>query len=189
MNITASYNANFVTDIHVGREFNMSGAVPRLGADVPRWYGETIAFWDRETLITWTSNIQGWMTHAVFEHSSKLQTIEIYSPDRDEQGSFRGLRHEAILYDPEAFVEPLRVVRNLRRLSGLEQGDPKPYAECVPSMFPIKGAARPVSPGTTFEYEVPDVYGRPWAQIWEKYHEQGMSRPAANDLFDFSKTK
>jgi hypothetical protein len=35
---------NFVTNILIGREFNMEGAVPRLGADVPRWYGETIGF-------------------------------------------------------------------------------------------------------------------------------------------------
>ena len=32
---------NFVTNIHIGRSFNMSGAIPRLGADVPRWLGET----------------------------------------------------------------------------------------------------------------------------------------------------
>ena len=35
---------NFITNIHVGREFKMDGNVPRLGADVPRWYGETIGF-------------------------------------------------------------------------------------------------------------------------------------------------
>jgi hypothetical protein len=38
---------NFVTNVHVGREFVMDGPVPRLGANVPRWYGETIGFWDR----------------------------------------------------------------------------------------------------------------------------------------------
>jgi hypothetical protein len=187
VNITASYADNFVTDIHIGREFNMSGNVPRLGADVPRWYGETIGFWDGDVLITWTSNVQGWMTHHVFEHSSKMQTIEIYSPNRDEKGTFVGLQHESILYDPEAFVEPLRIVRNLRRLSGMEQGDPNPYSYCAPTIFPIKGISRPVAAGTTIEYEVPDIYGRPWAQIWEKYHEEGMSRPASDDIFDFSK--
>jgi hypothetical protein len=35
------------------------------------------------------------------------------------------------------------------------------------------------------EYEVPDMYGRPWAAIWEKYFEQGMSRPDEEDLFNF----
>jgi hypothetical protein len=36
------------------------------------------------------------------------------------------------------------------------------------------------------EYEVPDLYDRPWARLWEKYFEQGMERPKdERDLFDF----
>jgi hypothetical protein len=34
-----------------------------------------------------------------------------------------------------------------------------------------------MSPGQIVEYRVPDIYGRPWAQIWERYHEEGMERP------------
>jgi len=30
------------------------------------------------------------------------------------------------------------------------------------------------------------MYGRPWAQLWEKYFEQGMKRPDETDIFDFS---
>ena len=86
---------NFVTQIYVGRQFDKSGAVPRLGADVARWYGETIGFWDGDALITWTSNIQGWMSHSMFEFSNKMQTIEIYTPNRDAKGNFVGLRHES----------------------------------------------------------------------------------------------
>ena len=62
--ILAGVARNFITNVHIGREFNMEGLVPRLGADVPRWYGETIGFWDEDVLITWTSNIQGWKIHA-----------------------------------------------------------------------------------------------------------------------------
>jgi hypothetical protein len=29
------------------------------------------------------------------------------------------------------------------------------------------------------------MYGRPWAHIWEKYWEQGMERPEADDIFSF----
>jgi hypothetical protein len=32
---------------------------------------------------------------------------------------------------------------------------------------------------------VPDIYGRPWAHIWEKYFEQGMEKPEAEDIFSF----
>ena len=55
----------------VGRSFDLSGAVPRLGADVPRWMGETVGFWDGDALITWTSNIQGWFTHSSWEYSQQ----------------------------------------------------------------------------------------------------------------------
>ena len=56
----------------------------------------------------------------------------------------------------------------------------------MPSIYPVQGKATPVSPGTTIPYEVPDIYGRPWAEIYEKYHEQGMKRPQADDIFDFA---
>ena len=176
---------NFITNIHIGREFNMDGPVPRLGADVPRWYGETIGFWDGDSLITWTSNIQGWSSHAAFEFSNRMQTIEIYTPNRDESGNFLGLNHESVLYDPEALVEPVRIIRNITRQSGFEEGDPQPFIECVQSIFPLSGSGTPVSPGTVIEYEVPDMYGRPWATLWEQYHEQGMQKPTVEDIFKF----
>jgi hypothetical protein len=178
---------NFVTHVNIGRTFNMSGAVPRLGADVPRWYGETIGFWDKDALITWTSNIQGWMVHGNFEFSNKLQTIEIYTPNRDASGKIIGINHEGIFYDPEALVEPIRMVRNLDKVSEVEEGDPYQFIECVPSIFPVNGKATPVSPGTTIQYKVPDMFGRPWAAIYEEYHEQGMKRPESEDIFNFNK--
>jgi len=183
--ILAGVARNFITNINVGRTFNMTGNVPRLGQDVPRWYGETIGFWDKDALITWTSNIQGWKVHAAYEHSNKLQTIEIYTPNRDASGKFTGLNHEAIFYDPEALVEPVRIVRNYVKLSGFDAGDPYVFIECVPTIYPIKGKASPVSPGQTIEYEIPDMYGRPWAQMWEKYSEEGMVRPSEADIFSF----
>jgi hypothetical protein len=34
---------------------------------------------------------------------------------------------------------------------------------------------------------MPDMYGRPWAKVWEEQFEQGMTKPdVAEDLFDFS---
>ena len=183
--ILAGVARNFITNIHIGREFNMDGVVPRLGADVPRWYGETIGFWDGNTLVTWTSNIQGWKTHAAFDHSNMMQTIEIYTPNLDTNGNFVGLNHEAIFYDPEALVEPVRIVRNLVKTSGFEEGDPYAFVECTQTIFPVNGAATPVSPGKVIEYEVPDMYGRPWAKIWEKYWEKGMKKPEEEDIFSF----
>src|SRR5690554_5916431 len=70
---------NFIREVKLNRDFNFEGAVPRLGDDVPRWYGETVGFWDEDVLVTWTSNIQAWTTHAAFEHSGQLQTVETYT--------------------------------------------------------------------------------------------------------------
>jgi hypothetical protein len=174
-----------VSQIHMNTRFDETGAVPRLGADVPQWFGESIGFWDGEALISWTSNIQGWISHGATEFSNQLQTIEIYTPRKDADGKLIGIRHEAVLYDPEVFVEPVRIVQTWDRLGRLNEGEPLPILECVPHIFPVNGNATPKTPGAKFEYELPDTYGRPWAQIWEKYHEQGMERPPEEDLFSF----
>ena len=177
---------NFITNIHIGRQFDMSGNVPRLGADVPQWYGDTIGFWDGEVLITWTSNIQGWKVHGGMEFSNALQSIEIYTDNRDDDGKVIGINQEAVFYDPEALVQPIRVVRNLQRQSALKEGAPYQFIECVQSIFNVDGVATPVAPGEVIDYEVPDIYGRPWSQNWRKYHEQGMQAPAeADDIFSF----
>jgi hypothetical protein len=174
-----------ITQIHIGREFDEGGIVPRLGPDVPQWFGETIGFWDGEALITWTSNVQGWISHGGFEFSNRLQSIEIYTPRSDEGGGLAGLKHEIVLYDDEALVEPVRIVHDLDRQGGLNDGDPIQIIECVASIFPVDGQATPIAPGQTFDYTVPDMLGRPWAQIWERYHEEGMERPEESDPFSF----
>jgi hypothetical protein len=180
---------NYMTDIHVGRQFNMEGSVPRLGPDISRWYGETIGFWDGDVLITWTSNIQGWTAHGAFEFSSKLQTVEIYTPRHATDGRITGLNHESVFYDPEALVEPIRIVRNFERISGLNEGSPYEFIECFQTLYPVNGVATPVRAGQMIPYEVPDMYGRPWAHIWEKYFEQGMKKPQPPDAFDFREVK
>jgi hypothetical protein len=175
-----------ITQIHVGREFDHeTNGVPRLGPEVPQWYGDTIGFWDGEALITWTSNIQGWINHGGSEFSSKLQSIEIYTPRKDGAGKLIGIKHEVVLYDPDVFVDPVRIVQTWDKIGKLNENDPFVIMECIPQIFPIKGIATPVAPGSTFEYTFLDVLGRPWAQVWEKYHEEGMSRPPEEDIFSF----
>jgi hypothetical protein len=44
-----------------------------------------------------------------------------------------------------------------------------------------------VAPPATIQYDVLDMYARPWAQIWEKYFEQGMQRPEREDILQFKK--
>jgi hypothetical protein len=182
----ASSADNFIRHFNIGREFDMSGTVPRLGADVPRWYGESVAFWDGDALITWTSNVMPWITHGVLEHSGKMQTVEIFTPRLDGTGKLAGIEDEIIFYDPEAMAEPLRLIQVHIKTGEIEDVDPFIYTRCIQTIFPINGRPQPVSPGTRIDFTVPDMFGRPWAQIWEQYFEQGMQRPTADEsLFDF----
>ncbi len=138
-------SGNAIRNVHVGRSFDLSGAVPRLGADVPRWMGETVGFWDGNALITWTSNIQGWFTHSSWEYSSKLQTIEIWTPRADPQGKLLGLEHEAVFYDEEALIQPIRNVRFLARQGDFNDVPPNNLTHCNQTFFVVNGRATPWS--------------------------------------------
>lgn len=177
--------ANFMTHVYLGRQFNHDGTVPYLSADVRRWYGETIGFWDAEVLVTWTSNVKGWIAHGAFEFSDRMQSIEVYTPRKDGAGTVVGMDHEIVLYDPEALVDPVRILHRWTKTGNLGDGDPYPYIECVRLNYPIDGVATPIAPGTTIELTVPDIYGRPWADVWERYFEPGMERPGRQTLFGF----
>ena len=54
------------------------------------------------------------------------------------------------------------------------------------TIFSVEGEHRPLTPGAEIQYEMPDMYGRPWAAILERYFEEGMSKPdTTEDLFNF----
>lgn len=182
----ASSADNFIRHFNVGRAFDMSGAVPRLGADVPRWFGESVAFWDGDTLITWTSNVVPWITHGVLEHSGKMQTVEIFSPRFDPAGELAGIEHEIVFYDSEALAEPLRLIQVHIKTGEIEDVDPFVYTRCIQTIYPVNGRPQPVNPGVNIDFTVPDMFGRPWAQIWEQYFEQDMQKPTPDEsLFEF----
>jgi hypothetical protein len=185
LQLMASSAENFIRHFNVGRTFDTSGAVPRLGADVPRWFGESVAFWDGDSLITWTSNVMPWITHGVFEHSGRMQTVEIFSPRRDPAGELAGIEHEIVFYDEEALAAPLRLVQVHIKVGEIGEIDPYIYTRCIQTIFPVDGRPRPLSPGVTIDYTVPDMFGRPWAEIWERYFEEGMERPESESIFEF----
>jgi len=180
-------SGNAIRNVHVGRSFDLSGATPRLGADVPRWLGETVGFWDGDALVTWTANIQGWFTHSSWEYSNKLQTIEIFTPRSDAQGKLIGLEHEAVFYDEDGLAQPVRNVRFLSRQGDFNDVPPNTLTHCNQTLFVVNGRATPLVPGAKIEYRVEDLYGRPWAAVWEEYFETGMQRPKSEDLFDFER--
>jgi hypothetical protein len=151
---------------------------------ISQWYGESVGFWDGETLVAWTKNIQGWwMSHALPEYSSALEAIEVFT--RDDK---RNIHLEVTLYDGQAFVAPLRLDAIYTYRDGPDSDQRYQWKECQQTLFDINGRLQPVPPGKVIEYTVPDWFDRPWAKNWEQYFEQGMKRPEADEsLFDFSK--
>ena len=170
---------NFLRQVMVGKQHVQK---------VPQWYGETIGFWDGTTLVTWTANIQAWqLSHAMFETSPKMETIETFKPALDASGAFVGLDHETIFYDPEAFVTPLRASFRFRRVA--TTADPArryTFIECLSNIFNTDGRPKQT---TNADPRFVDYYGRPWAKNWEKYLEAGWDKPqpelpsAITDIF------
>jgi len=163
--------ANFFRQVLIGREH-----VQR----VPQWYGETIGFWDGTTLVTWTAHVQGWtISHSMFEFSDKLEAIETYTPVLNN-GVFAGLDHEAIFYDPDAFVAPVHLNMRFNRAATLDNPTRRfTYIECLSNLRNVDG--RPSQLTATSERFV-DYYGRPWAQNWEKYFEVGWEKSSSDEI-------
>jgi hypothetical protein len=173
---------NFLRQVMVNKEKHVQ--------KVLQWYGETIGFWDGTTLVTWTANIQGWtLTHAMFETSDKLETVETFKPVYDASGKFTGLDHEAIFYDPDAFVAPVRAsYRFARQATGEDPDRRYTFIECLSNIQNTNG--RPTQL-TQSDPRFVDYYGRPWAKDWEKYFEVGWEKPedtvVPKDILDLFK--
>jgi hypothetical protein len=159
---------NFLRQVMVGKETHVQ--------KVPQWYGETIGFWDGASLITWTANIQGWtLTHSMFETSDKLETLEIFKPAYDASGKFVGLDHEAIFYDPDAFVQPVRATYRFARQATPDDPSRRyTFIECLSNIQNVNG--RPTQL-TAADPRFVDYYGRPWAKNWEKWFEADWDKP------------
>jgi hypothetical protein len=151
---------------------------------ISEWYGETVGFWDDEALVAWTDHVQGWsMSHSMPEFSNELEAIEIYTRDED-----RNIHLELTLYDPVAFVAPMRLDVIYAYLEGPESEMRYQWKECQQYLWNIDGRLQPVLPGTVIQYRIPDWFDRPWARIWEEFFEEGMQRPEADDdIFDFER--
>jgi hypothetical protein len=148
-----------------------------IGSDTRQWYGDTIGFWDGDALIMYTSNVQGWNQHSSWEWSNSLEVVEIMTPVKDAAGNLKGLDWEAVIYDPESLVQPVRINSYRQRQGNLAESGRWTNAECTSLMYPIDGRATPVAPGEVIQYRVPNMTNRPWRENWELYFEDGMSRP------------
>ena len=157
---------NFLRKFLIGRQHTMQ---------VPQWYGESVGFWDGDTLVVWTANVQGWtLSHSMFEYSNDLEIVEVIRPA--EEGD--GLVVEATFYDPQAFRQPLHNVATWNRIAGPGDAEQRyTFVECRVQSTIVNGPdGRPTQllPG---DEGYVDYFGRPWAQNWEEHFEQGWERP------------
>jgi len=157
---------NFLRQVEIGKQHVQK---------VPQWYGETVGFWDGDTLVTWTANVQAWTQHTMFENSGKMETVETFRPIRDASGKFVGLDHEAVFYDPDALLQPLRAQDRFLRVATPD--DPArryTYIECLTNVRNVEGRPAQLTPKDPGYI---DYYGRPWAQNWETWFEKGWDKP------------
>jgi hypothetical protein len=171
---------NFLREVLIGRSHVQK---------VPQWYGETVGFWDGTTLVTWTANVQAWTQHTAFENSGQMEAVETFKPAYDAKHRFIGIDHEAIWYDPLALKQPVRLTeRYLRVYPADDQKARFTFIECLSNIKNVKGRPQQLSPT---DPDFIDYYGRPWAQNWEKWFEQGWDKPetseAPQDVLDLFK--
>jgi hypothetical protein len=142
---------------------------------VPQWYGETVAFWNGNALVAWTANVQGWtLSHSMFEFSNSLEIVEVFRPSADG----KVITVEATFYDREAFTQPLHIVTPWERQARPDDVETRhTFVECrVQSTIINAPDGRPTQL-TPVDDGYVDYFGRPWAQNWEKYFEQGWEKP------------
>jgi hypothetical protein len=104
-----------------------------------------------------------------------METVETFKPAYDGTGKFIGLDHEAVFYDPEAFVAPVHATyRFARRATTDDPNRRYTYIECLSNIRNTDG--RPTQL-TNSDPRFVDYYGRPWAKNWEKYFEKDWEKP------------
>lgn len=142
---------------------------------VPQWYGETVGFWNGDTLVSWTANIQGWtLSHSMFEYSSSMEVIEVFTPSADG----KVITVDATFYDPEAFMRPLHTVTPWEFATGPDDPDARhTFVECRVQSTILNGPDGRPTQLTFLDEGYIDYFGRPWAQNWEKHFEEGWARP------------
>jgi hypothetical protein len=86
---------------------------------------------------------------------------------------------ETTFYDPEAFVRPLHMVTPWERQAAPDDPETRfTFVECRVQSTIVNGTDGRPTQLTPVDDGYIDYFGRPWAQNWEKYFEQGWQKPA-----------
>ena len=156
---------NFLRKVLIGQQHVMK---------VPQWFGETVGFWNGNTLVAWTTIVIPWtLSHSMFEYSDKLQVIEMFTPAADG----KGITVEATFYDPEAFKQPFHIVTPWTRQAAPNDKEARyTFIECRVQSTIVNGPdGRPTQLIPADEGFI-DYFGRPWSQNWEEHFEKGWKK-------------
>lgn len=66
----------------------------------PKWHGESVGFWDGDTLVVYTNQIRGWKG-GISEYTDALEVVEKYRRVGDR------IQGEITAYDPTVYVRPV----------------------------------------------------------------------------------
>ena len=132
----------------------------------PKWHGESIGFWDDETLVVYTNQIRGWKG-GLTEFTDNLETVERYWREGD------AIEGEIVFYDSEVFFQP--VYSGLRyELDAETRPELRPlYNSCTDTNGPSakvymdeRGILNERLPGDTLYWDATDP--RPWGTFLNK---------------------
>jgi hypothetical protein len=74
----------------------------------PKWHGESVGFWNGDTLIVHTNQIRAWKGGPGGEFTNDLETVEKYQRVGD------AIQGEVTIYDPNVFTGPVYEKLNFR---------------------------------------------------------------------------
>lgn len=138
--------------------------------EFPQWQGESIGFWDKDTLVIHTNQIRQWnATHSLFEWSDQMTAVERYQRVGDE------IRGEVTLYDPVAFRYPLHAKL---RFTPADKEDKPVYNTCTDTngissnvYYGPDGRLNERTPDDPEYWDPTDP--RPWAKQYELGERRG----------------
>ena len=157
---------NFIRKVLIGQKHTQL---------VPQWYGETVGFWDDETLIAWTANVQGW---TITPFDDRVQQLARGHRDHPPREDGEGLVVEADVLRPRSVRAAVAHRDAVDRTGGIDDPDRRyKFVECRVENGIVLGPDGRPSQLTPFDEGYIDFFGRPWAQNWEKFFEQGWEHP------------
>jgi hypothetical protein len=132
----------------------------------PKWHGESVGFWDGDSLVVHTNQIKGWLG-GLSEFTDELETVERYRRVGDT------IQGEITLYDPDVFVKPYHAKLTFRADTETRPELRPTYNTCTDTNGPSpqvyldeRGMLNQRVPGDPLHWDPSDL--RPWGTFFNE---------------------